>query len=149
MRGSQLLLLIAVLLVAPASGALEGGVLRVGTSGDYAPFSLISGDDPVVFEGFDVSVARAYAEERGLALLLERFRWPHLIDDLEADRFDLAMSGVTIAPERSDHPWCRDPWSARDSHPMAGDCCMRAPPIPARMGARSTCSISSDAPTRG
>jgi cyclohexadienyl dehydratase len=99
--GRHLLLLIAVLLVAPASGALEGGVLRVGTSGDYAPFSLASGEDPVVFDGFDVAVARAYAEERGLVLLLERFRWPHLIEDLEVDRFDLAMSGVTIDPERS------------------------------------------------
>jgi cyclohexadienyl dehydratase len=46
-------------------------------------------------------VARAYTEERGLVLILERFRWPHLIRDLEADRFDLAMSGVTIVPERS------------------------------------------------
>jgi len=97
----QLLVLTALLLVAHGAGALEGGVLRVGTSGDYAPFSLVTGEDPIVFEGFDVSVARAYAEERGLVLILERFRWPHLIRDLEANRFDVAMSGVTIVPDRS------------------------------------------------
>jgi len=100
-NGRLLLVPIALLLIAPASGALEGGVLRVGTSGDYAPFSLVAEEDPVVFEGFDVSVARAYAEERGLVLVLERFRWPDLNRDLEANRFDLAMSGLTIAPERS------------------------------------------------
>jgi cyclohexadienyl dehydratase len=100
-RGRPLPILIALLVVAPGAAALEGGVLRVGTSGDYAPFSIATGEDPIVFEGFDVSVARAYAEERGLVLILERFRWPHLIRDLEADRFDLAMSGVTIVPERS------------------------------------------------
>jgi cyclohexadienyl dehydratase len=100
-RGRPLPILIALLVVAPGAAALDGGVLRVGTSGDYAPFSIATGEDPIVFEGFDVSVARAYAEERGLVLILERFRWPHLIRDLEADRFDLAMSGVTIVPERS------------------------------------------------
>jgi cyclohexadienyl dehydratase len=100
-RGRRLLILIALLVVAPGAHALEGGVLRVGTSGDYPPFSLATGEDPIVFEGFDVDVARAYAEERGLVLVLERFRWPELIRDLEADRFDLAMSGVTIVPKRS------------------------------------------------
>jgi cyclohexadienyl dehydratase len=99
--GRRLLVLIALLLVAPGAPAREGGVLRVGVSGDYPPFSLLTGEDPIVFEGFDVAVARAYAEERGRVLILERFRWPDLIRDLEADRFDLAMSGVTIVPERS------------------------------------------------
>lgn len=101
MHGRRLLLLIALLLAASGARAFEGGVLRVGVSGDYPPFSLATGKDPIIFEGFDVAVARAYAEERGLVLVLERFRWPELIRDLEADRFDLAMSGVTIVPERS------------------------------------------------
>ncbi len=30
-----------------------------------------------------------------------RFRWPELLSDLAADRFDVAMSGITIRPERS------------------------------------------------
>jgi cyclohexadienyl dehydratase len=102
-RGRPLSISIALLLalVASGAGALEGRVLRVGTSGDYAPFSGASGEDPIVFEGFDVSVARAYAEERGLIPVFERFSWPQLLRDLEASRFDIAMSGVTITPERS------------------------------------------------
>jgi len=97
----RLLVLIALLLAAPGAGARDTGVLRVGTSGDYAPFSLVVGDDPAVYEGFDIAVARAYAEERGLKLVLKRFRWPDLIGALETDHFDLAMSGVTIVPDRS------------------------------------------------
>jgi cyclohexadienyl dehydratase len=30
-----------------------------------------------------------------------RFRWPDLLNDLAEDRFDLAMSGVTVRPDRS------------------------------------------------
>ena len=82
----------------PASGP---AVLRVGTSGDYAPFSLRVSEDSPVFEGFDIAVARAYAEERGLSLELVPFRWPTLVADLAAERFDVAMSGVTVRPRRA------------------------------------------------
>jgi cyclohexadienyl dehydratase len=88
-----------------ASGAAVGGspgVLRVGTSGDYPPFSrVVEREDSRAWDGFDVAVARAYAEERGLALELVRFRWPDLERDLREGRFDVALSGVTIRPERS------------------------------------------------
>lgn len=88
---------------ATASVPLEEGLpqaeqLLVGTSGDYAPFSFARDER---FEGFDVAVARAYADERGLELRLLRFRWPDLLEDLAAGRFDVAMSGITVRPERS------------------------------------------------
>ena len=51
--------------------------------------------------GFDIAVARAYAQERGLGLEFVRFRWPDLARDLAAGRFDVAMSGVTVRPRRS------------------------------------------------
>ena len=55
-------------------------VLRVGTSGDYAPFSSAGeGRSP---SGFDIAVARAYAQERGLGLEFVSFRWPDLVRDL-------------------------------------------------------------------
>ena len=76
-------------------------VLRVGTSGDYAPFSLKTGPNPSDFEGFDVALARAYAKARGLEVRFVSFRWPELNRALLSDRFDLAMSGVTVRPERS------------------------------------------------
>ena len=89
------------LLGAPCSAAAGAGVLRVGTSGDYAPFSTQLPAAPPGYEGFDVTLARAYAQERGLALEFVEFRWPQLAQDLRAGRFDVAMSGVTVAPRRS------------------------------------------------
>jgi cyclohexadienyl dehydratase len=88
-----------VLIGTPAAAA-EPGVLRVGTSGDYAPFSA-SGSTPGSYSGFDVTLARAYAEERGLQLRLVPFRWNALLTDLAANAFDVAMSGVTVRPDRS------------------------------------------------
>ncbi|MBJ22916.1 MAG: transporter substrate-binding domain-containing protein [bacterium] len=76
------------------------GTLRVGTSGDYPPFShWRSGDvEPV---GFSVDVARAYATGRGRSVEWVRFRWPELTGDLERHRFDLVLSGVTVRADRS------------------------------------------------
>jgi cyclohexadienyl dehydratase len=71
----------------------------VGTSGDYAPFSTV--DPSGERDGFDVAVARAYAQSRGLEIEWVPFRWPDLPADFAADRFDVVMSGVTVRPERS------------------------------------------------
>jgi cyclohexadienyl dehydratase len=82
----------------PAAAEEAAPPLRVGTSGDYAPFSG-GGEDS--FRGFDVDLARRYAADRGRELVLVRFRWPRLLEDLAERRFDVAMSGVTVRPERS------------------------------------------------
>jgi len=85
--------------VAPpaASGAR---ILRVGTSGDYPPFSL---GDPSRgrAEGFGPEAVRRFARDGGHEIDWVRFRWPALEDDLRAGRFDLAVGGVTVRPERS------------------------------------------------
>lgn len=78
----------------------EPGPLRIGTSGDYAPFSHWPDDAPEPV-GFSAEVARAYARSRGLGVRWVRFRWPDLTAALETGRFDLALSGITLEPERS------------------------------------------------
>lgn len=100
MGRTGLFAIVVALLVAAANhtAVAESATFRVGTSRDYAPFSYVSDGR---LEGLDLSVARAYAEERGLALEVVPFRWPKLLDDLAAGRFEVAMSGVTVGPERS------------------------------------------------
>ena len=78
----------------------SGRLLRVGTSGDYPPFSDAMDEAPG-FRGFDVDVASAFARDMGYELAWVRFRWPVLAAGLSTDRFDLAMSGVTVRPDRS------------------------------------------------
>ena len=73
--------------------------LRVGTSGDYSPFS--DRQRAAGLDGFDIAIARAYAEDRGRELKFVTFRWPKLLRDLQTGKFDVAMSGVTIRPART------------------------------------------------
>jgi cyclohexadienyl dehydratase len=74
--------------------------LRVGTSGDYAPFSERDASAPDGLAGFDVELVRRFAAERGVRPVWVRFRWPELAGDLRAGRFDVAVGGVTVRPER-------------------------------------------------
>lgn len=72
--------------------------LRVGTSGDYPPFSVRADDG--TWDGFDVAVARAYARDRGKRLVVIPFRWPELEAALVRGAFDVAMSGITVRADR-------------------------------------------------
>lgn len=81
----------------PQSGSSAARELRIGTSGDYVPFS----DDRGELNGFDITVARAWAGSLSRPVQFVRFRWPELLRELAANRFDVAMSGITVRPERS------------------------------------------------
>lgn len=76
---------------------LDSGLLRIGTTGDYAPFSWRVGKD---FQGVDIDMAADLAAVLGVELELLQTSWPTLVSDLESGRYDLAMSGVSITAER-------------------------------------------------
>jgi cyclohexadienyl dehydratase len=69
-------------------------VLRVGTSGDYAPFSKQG-------VGFDVDVATEMAADLGYRIEWVPFTWPELHGQVAANALDVVMSGITWRPERS------------------------------------------------
>lgn len=72
---------------------MESKVLRVGTPGDYRPFAIKtdSGD----YEGHDVDVIEAMAQELGVEIEYVPTSWPNLMPDLLADKFDVAVGGIT------------------------------------------------------
>lgn len=87
--------------------------LRVGTSGDYAPFSLNDAgkyDGNFQPEGFSIDVAKAFARHTGRQVEFVQFDWPELSQSLAAEHFDFALSGVTVRPDRS--------IAGRFSHPL-------------------------------
>jgi len=89
-----LLLALALALPARAQPAAQLPLLRVGTSGDYAPFSKDGA-------GFDIELARQLAADLGYRLELVPFRWPELAAAVRSGAFDVAMSGVTWRPDRA------------------------------------------------
>ncbi|MBM7369455.1 ABC transporter permease subunit [Gordonia hydrophobica] len=95
-----LLATVAALLAAcGSSGDDDGGVLRVGTEGTYAPFSF---HDPATNEltGYDVDVAKAVADQLGMRVEFTEAPWDALFAALGAERFDVVANQVTITPER-------------------------------------------------
>jgi len=84
---------------APSLGAIQRvGVVRIGTTGDYAPFSEASND---TLRGFDVDLAQALAKSWRVRVQFVRTTWPSLMADLQQRRFDMAMSGISVTPERA------------------------------------------------
>ena len=75
----------------------RAGVLRVGTTGDYAPFSEYRDGR---LEGADIELADQIARAWGVSVVFVQTSWPTLMSDLGRRRFDFAASGITITPER-------------------------------------------------
>ena len=90
-------------MISTASPTLDriraAGVLRVGTTGDYTPFSLKRPDGP--YEGADIEMAHDLAERLGVRVEFVPTVWVDLLDDFLADRFDIAMGGVTVNEPRA------------------------------------------------
>lgn len=78
---------------------MRRGTLRVGMTGDYLPFTYRD-EKTSKFRGFDVDMAEALGKALGVKVEYVQTTWPHLSGDFQADRFDIAMGGISITPER-------------------------------------------------
>ena len=101
-------LLAAMLVIAAGPAASAGetldaiksrGVLRVGSTGDYKPFTFRQADGS--FAGADITMARRLADTMGVKLEIVPTVWGTLTNSFEAGAFDIAMGGVTILPPRA------------------------------------------------
>ena len=75
------------------------GTLRVGTTGDYKPFTFRNPDGS--YHGADIEMAGRLAQALGVKLEIVPTVWAVLLDDFVARKFDVAMGGVTILPARA------------------------------------------------
>jgi len=74
-------------------------MLRVGLTGDYAPYARLAPNGTL--HGADVTMARALAQSLGVTLQIVPTTWKTMAADLQADRFDVAMGGVSVTPDRA------------------------------------------------
>ena len=71
---------------------LQSKTLRVGTPGDYRPFAIQTDG---AYSGHDIDVIEAMAKEMGVKVAYVPTTWPNLMADLQADKFDVAVGGIT------------------------------------------------------
>jgi cyclohexadienyl dehydratase len=78
---------------------IKRGSLRVGMTGDYLPFTSLD-KATQTFRGFDVDMAEQLGKALGVKVEYVQTAWPQLSRDFEADKFDIAMGGVSITLDR-------------------------------------------------
>ena len=77
----------------------QSGVLRVGTTGDYKPFTFRRDDGSLY--GADIDMAGRLASALGVRLQFVPTVWASLSQDFTDGKFDIAMGGITVLPARS------------------------------------------------
>lgn len=73
-------------------------VLRVGSEGDYPPFSQTNPDGTL--SGFDIDIANALCEEMQVQCEFVVNEWPTIIPSLKANKYDVIISSMAINDER-------------------------------------------------
>lgn len=95
---------------------LMRGTLRVGTTGDYAPFSTKT---ETGYGGIDISLAEDLAKTLGVEIKFVETSWPTLMDDFNADKFDIGMSGISRTLERAKRAYFSAPYHKGGKTPIA------------------------------
>jgi cyclohexadienyl dehydratase len=94
------------------------GTLRVGMTGDYLPFTLLDKSSGK-FRGFDVDMAEALGKALGVRVEFVPTSWPQLTQDFEADKFDVAMGGVSVTLDRQKKGYFSTPILREGKTPIA------------------------------
>ncbi|OCS44420.1 transporter substrate-binding domain-containing protein [Ralstonia pickettii] len=106
---------------APATNRLDEiiarGTLRVGTTGDYKPFTYKNPADGR-FIGLDVEMGERLAKALGVKLDIVPTTWSTLMQDFAADRYDIAMSGVSVTLERQKKAFYSIPYQRDGKTPI-------------------------------
>ena len=117
MRASGCVLLtVALTLATPASAEtsrlesiLVAGVLKVGTTGDYRPFTALDRATGQ-FSGLDIDLARSLGRALGVKVAFVPTTWRSLAHDLAAGSFDIAMGGISVTLDRQKTGFFSDPY---------------------------------------
>jgi polar amino acid transport system substrate-binding protein len=85
--------------IAPPNDLLSPGTLTVGSDTTYPPQEYVdtATNQPV---GFDIDLITAIAQRMGLQAKIVKADFSTIITSLEAKRFDVVISAVSITPER-------------------------------------------------
>ncbi|MCU1806273.1 transporter substrate-binding domain-containing protein [Cytobacillus firmus] len=91
---------------------LKKGVIRVGTTGDYKPYTYFN-PKTKEFEGYDIEAAKLMAADLGVKITFVKTSWPTLMEDLHKNKFDLAVGGISRNTDRQKtahltHPYIND-----------------------------------------
>jgi cyclohexadienyl dehydratase len=97
---------------------LKRHVLRVGTSGDYRPFTALN-KETGEYSGFDIDMARVLAKTLGVSIAFAPTTWGGLAKGLADGDFDIAMGGVSVTLDRQKIGFFSAPYLRDGKTPIA------------------------------
>ncbi len=95
---------------------LQRQELKVGTTGDYKPFSYLTQEKKYI--GLDIEMAERLAAGLGVKLTLVPTTWSTLMDDLAAQKFDIGMAGISVNLERQKQAFFSVPYAKDGKTPI-------------------------------
>jgi len=113
-----ILLALGLVAAAPAAQAQQAsrldeiiarGTLRVGSTGDYKPFTYLD-KAKNEFSGFDIDFAESLGKALGVKVEFVQTSWPNLMKDFEANKFDVAMGGISVTLDRQKKAFFSEPY---------------------------------------
>ena len=97
---------------------LKRGTLKVGTTGDYRPFTALDKTSGA-YSGFDIDQAQSLADALGVKVEFVATSWSAMSKDFDAGAFDIAMGGVSITLERAKKGFFSLPYLREGKTPIA------------------------------
>lgn len=110
MKQKVLVTIIAVLALGLlASCAKASDALVVATDAAFPPFEMIDEETKEIV-GFDIDLMNAIAEKADLDIVFQNVAWDPLLAGMADCQYDMAISGMTITPERAEQFSFSDPY---------------------------------------
>jgi ABC-type amino acid transport substrate-binding protein/heat shock protein HslJ/uncharacterized protein affecting Mg2+/Co2+ transport len=94
------------------------GVLRVGTSGDYAPFEYYN--KRYQLDGFDIGLIQEIGKQLGVRVEVKDYAFDGLFNAVELGTIDAAISAISVNPEREKYVGFTDVYYVGRTGVLAG-----------------------------
>ncbi len=85
----------------------EAGQLVIATSPDFPPFESIENNKVV---GIEIDILNLLAEELGVELVIEKMDFDSVLPGIQAGKYDIGVSGITITDERKENADFTNPY---------------------------------------
>jgi polar amino acid transport system substrate-binding protein len=110
MKNKLFILIISLVAIAMlAACAQSDDALVVATDAAFPPFEFVDEDTKEII-GFDIDLINAIAEKANLDIRFQNVAWDPLLAGMADCQYDMAISAITILPERAEQFGFSDPY---------------------------------------
>jgi len=86
----------------------KAGELVIATSPDFPPFESLAADGSV--EGIEIDILSLICQELGVKLTIEQMDFDSVLPGVQAGKFDVGVSGISVTEERQKNMLFTDPY---------------------------------------